>query len=96
VGTGKESFSHGRFALFIFGICGIAGVLIDIDHPLSMLLWLMGVEQAGHRINPRFLHLPIFIIVGLVFVCVVSCAGRLALGCILERRKGLRRLNEER
>jgi len=51
---------HGASPL-AFWLCGIAGVLVDIDHPIAYYLL---PEASG-----RFLHTPI-----LVICCLVLCA----------------------
>ena len=48
-------------SLLAFWLCGVAGVLVDIDHPIAYYLL---PEASG-----RFLHTPI-----LVICCLVLCA----------------------
>jgi hypothetical protein len=45
--------------LYIIGICGLAGVLIDIDHPISY--WITGEARRAD-------HIPLGII-----SCVILC-----------------------
>lgn len=58
-----------RRSLLAFGICGLAGVLIDTDHLISYYL----IQGWGGR----FLHLPVFIISSLVLGCLGAYLGRL-------------------
>ena len=44
--------------LWVIGICGIIGILVDLDH-LIAYYWLTGL-------NGRFLHTPILVISGIV------------------------------
>jgi hypothetical protein len=44
-------------------LCGCAGILPDIDHPLAVLI---GIE------DPRWLHIPLFLIALGFIIC--SCA----------------------
>lgn len=61
--------------LLVILLCGILGVLIDIDHPLSYY-WLT-------KLKARFLHTPL-LIAGCCILCVaLACAGGLLLGMVL-------------
>jgi hypothetical protein len=64
-------------ALLAFGFCGIAGVLVDIDHPIGYLLDLPG----------RFLHTPLLIVSSLVLCGCGAYLGGLLVGKILKRRR---------
>ena len=45
-------------AFFVFGICGIVGVLVDLDHLIALSIWgFVGSEIT----NGRFWHTPLFI-----------------------------------
>lgn len=46
-------------ALRIFGICGIAGVLVDLDHAISLLLWWYHNPEVSEG---RIWHTPLLII----------------------------------
>ncbi len=52
-------------ALLIFGLCGFASVLVDLDHFFSMLLWKTVAPNLTHG---RIFHTPIFIL-----ACIVIC-----------------------
>ncbi len=62
--------------LWVILLCGVLGVLVDIDHPIAHYLI---PEWSG-----RFLHAPLLIISGVVLCgCCAYCAGlyiRLVLG----------------
>ena len=63
------------FPLLAFWVCGLAGILIDIDHPISFYL----VPKRDRR----FFHTPI-----LVADCIILCSlsayiGGLLVGSIL-------------
>ena len=54
-----------RTAFYIFGWCGLASLLVDFDHIISLLLW--------RYVNPtitegRIWHTPLFIL-----SCLVIC-----------------------
>ena len=53
-----------RNALYIFGICGIASVLLDFDHALKILFF----PNQGWR----FLHIPVFIACCIMFCCLCA------------------------
>jgi hypothetical protein len=59
-----------RSALFAFGVCGVVGVLVDIDHLIAYFLLLP-------REDWRFLHTPL-LIVSCIMLCGLSAyCGRL-------------------
>jgi len=70
----REFFRHSmerRGPLLAFGLCGIIGVLVDIDHLIALSIWgHIGTEIT----NGRFWHTPLFII---------SCIGICYLGAYL-------------
>ena len=58
-----------RLALRVFWACGLAGVLVDLDHFIAWVLgyyWLPSVNQG------RIWHAPLFILVGVVICYMVS------------------------
>lgn len=57
--------------LLVVLLCGLAGVLLDLDHPVA--------HWFGIR-NGRFLHIPVLIGSGAVFLLVVASGGRLLAG----------------
>lgn len=64
--------------LWVIGICGMAGVLVDIDHPVSY--WVEGhFTQAD--------HIPIAVIGCVVLFGVSACIGGLYLKLVLRRRR---------
>ena len=67
-----------RNALLAFVICGIAGVLVDVDHVIS---YYFVPEWGGH-----FLHPPLFVASCVVLVGLSAYLGGLLLRQILKRR----------
>ena len=64
--------------LYIIGICGLAGVLIDLDHPISY-----GITGK----TSRFLHIPLAIVC-CVFLCFAGAyCGRLYYKYFLRGKK---------
>ena len=60
-------------AFLIFCICGISGVLLDLDHVLA--LWYRGLPITWENLvfnAGRPLHIPAMLVSGLV--CVILCA----------------------
>jgi hypothetical protein len=66
-----------RNALLAFCYCGIAGVLIDIDHPIGYLLDIPG----------RFLHTPLLIASSLVLCGCSAYLGGLLVGKVLKQKR---------
>ena len=64
-----------RTSLLIIGICGISGVLVDIDHFIS---YYFIPEWSG-----RFLHTPILFTCCVVLCGLITYLGGLLLGSIL-------------
>jgi hypothetical protein len=66
--TSRIRFANVIVSLFAFGICGVAGVLVDLDHPAARILGLGRAEHgsvAGEIMGQdfaRFLHIPVLII----------------------------------
>lgn len=80
---GSRSGPHNllqRHALSTFGYCGIAGVLVDIDHAIGYLLSL----------PLRFLHAPLLIAGGVVLCGCGAYLGGLLVGNFLGRRRAER------
>jgi hypothetical protein len=71
-------------ALLIFGLCGLASVLVDADHFLSILLWK---TVAPHITEGRILHTPIFILacVGVCYLVsrTTGLHSKLVLGAVI-------------
>jgi hypothetical protein len=64
--------------LWVIGSCGLAGVLVDIDHPISY--WITGKA-------PRAAHLPLAVISCIVLCCVSAYIGGLYCKLVLRRKK---------
>ena len=63
--------------LWVIGLCGMVGILVDVDHPIS--LWFTGrFSQAD--------HIPLAIISCVVLFGVGACIGGLYLRFVLGRR----------
>lgn len=56
-------------ALLIFGLCGIVGVLVDVDHALALILWR---TVAPGIVEGRIWHTPVFILACIGICCLVS------------------------
>ena len=63
-------------ALLVFGICGLTGLLVDIDHPISYYL----VPEWGGR----FLHTPLLIASCVVLCYCIACIGGLLVRMVLK------------
>jgi len=61
---------------WIIGLCGLSGVLVDLDHPISY--WI-----TGHA--SRAAHLSIAVICGLVLCGVIALCGGLFFKMVLTR-----------
>ncbi len=64
-----------RNALFVVGLCGLIGVLVDIDH---LVAFFNGWDE-------RFLHTPLLVISSIIILGLGTYLGRLLLGNILRR-----------
>jgi len=58
-----------RSALRIFGVCGLAGVLVDFDHLIAWVLWYYWVPEVC---GGRLWHTQVFILVSVAICCMVS------------------------
>lgn len=67
-------------ALYIFGICGLVSVLLDLDHFIALVIWKYRNPKFA---NGRCLHTPILIIVSLLICIGVAYIGRLHLESLL-------------
>jgi membrane protein YqaA with SNARE-associated domain len=67
----------GYVSFFIFGICGLAGVLVDLDHVAAYFL----------QTDARFCHQALLIVAGLIFGGIVAYFIGFYLKYILKRRK---------
>ena len=64
--------------LWVIGVCGLAGILVDIDHPVAD--WLGSQHYQA-------LHLPLAIISCLVLGGVSACCGGLYLKLVLTKKR---------
>lgn len=69
-----------RSALLVFGLCGAAGVLLDVDHAISILLWHFWFPSITEG---RIWHTPVFIACGLALCYLVSHCTRLYIRLVL-------------
>lgn len=61
-------------ALLAFGLCGLVGVLVDVDHLAAIVLW----RYVDHSITEgRIFHTPLFIITGSAICCIYARLGGL-------------------
>ena len=66
-------------SLLVFWLCGVAGVLVDLDHPIAYYL----LPELGGR----FLHTPILIAGGLLLGGLGAYLAGLYFRLVLTRRK---------
>jgi hypothetical protein len=64
-------------SLCVFGVCGLVGVLVDLDH----IPFILGLAQ-----EPRLLHLSIAVTSGIVLLGTLSYLGGLLLMPFLRKR----------
>lgn len=73
-----------RRALCVFGLCGLASVLVDVDHVIALFLWKTGLPGITEG---RILHTPVFIMACIGICCMVSrlrgLYSKLVLGAVL-------------
>ena len=63
-----------RHTFRVFGLCGLVGVLVDVDHAIALLLW----QYVNSSITEgRLSHTPLFIITSLAACGVCTYLGRL-------------------
>ena len=72
-----------RRAFCIIGITGMAGVLVDLDHPVS---WFLN-DSFGTNLPSRLAHTPLLLIAGCIVVCVCAHIGRLYFRHILSKKE---------
>jgi uncharacterized membrane protein len=65
--------------LWVIGICGLVGVLVDIDHPIAY--WVTGKTTRAD-------HIPLAIISCLILCGVSACIGGLYCKLVLRGEKG--------
>ena len=76
MGVSMETFT----AFYIFGLCGLAGVLLDIDHLVAMVIWRYFNPRC---INGRLFHKPVFIATGLTIIGMGAYLTRLYFKLVL-------------
>ena len=64
--------------LWVFACCGLAGVLVDLDHAIAY--WF-----TGH--GSRAAHLPLAVVSGIVLGGGGACIGRSLFKMVLKRKK---------
>jgi hypothetical protein len=65
--------------LWVIGSCGLAGILVDIDHPITY--WLTGKATRAD-------HIPLAIISCIILCSVSACIGGLYGRLVLKEEKG--------
>ena len=71
-----------RTALFVFGITGLAAILVDVDHALAIFIQVFSPEFT----NSRFLHPYIGIIAGMFVLCITAHLGRFYIEQVLRNK----------
>lgn len=61
--------------LWVILLCGLVGILVDIDHPISYY-WLTNLGR-------QFLHTPLLIGSCIVLCCCGACVGGLLIRMVL-------------
>jgi len=70
------SYTVSGVPLWVILLCGVLGVLVDIDHPVSHY-WLTSL-------GARFLHIPVLVI-GCIILCVaLACVAGLLVKVVLK------------
>ncbi len=70
-----------RSRTFLVGVLGgLVGVLVDADHLVAYFIF------HWSKFSGRFLHIPIFIVVCIVLICMVAYLARLYLVAVLRNR----------
>ncbi len=81
--SGKRPFAlHGR-ALRIGLLCGIAGILLDVDHLIKSILW----PELPVVPYSRFLHAPLLIACSVALVGIGAYIGGLYIKVVLKGDK---------
>ena len=65
-------------ALRVGFYCGIAGILVDLDHPISCILFPAAT-------NRRLFHTPILVVCCVVLCSLIAYCGRLYVKSILSK-----------
>ena len=73
-----------RSAFRIFWICGLASVLVDLDHAYAMVLYFTIYPSV---VEGRILHPLIFFVTCCLIGYLLSYLGRLYFGHILRRKR---------
>ena len=79
-GGGSENRLDARSALRIVGLCGLVGVLVDLDHLISLIVWRYvnsGITEG------RIWHTPLFLIACAGICYLVSRIGGLHFKLVL-------------
>ena len=69
-----DAFIFTPVALLTFGVCGLVGVLVDVDHFLAPVIRRYRNSDLPHS---RFCHKPLCVVAGIVILCVSALLGRL-------------------
>ncbi len=69
-------FKMRSLPFWVIGLCGLVGVLVDLDHPITY--WI-----TGHA--SRAAHLSIAVVSGLVLCSVIALCGGLFFKMVLTR-----------
>ncbi len=82
----NRRFTLRSASLLAFWLCGIAGLLVDIDHPIAYYL----LQEA----SGRFLHTPILIVGGIVLCCLGTYLAGLFIRLVLRKKSATPSLSQ--
>ena len=71
-----------RSPLRIICLCGLAGILLDIDHLIALVYYY---PLPAENLNLRIFHTPVLIIVSIAILGTCAYLGRLYIKLVLKR-----------
>jgi hypothetical protein len=75
----RNSMESFRTSLFVFCLCGVFGVLPDIDHVIQ-------IGDIPRETSSRFIHFPVLVITCTFVLYFMSYVGRLYWSRFLRRK----------
>lgn len=80
----KRSPKVFKRSLFTFCLCGLFGILPDLDHPIASTVFGIPLDEPTTAF--RFFHLPVFIISSTLILIMCAYLGGLAIRLVLKKR----------